>query len=215
MKDKRNIVIVVQIGIIIVLIFFCVLKFNENEDNSVISELTTIKEEISSDNKFYVDIKGEIKKPGVYLVDDTLVVNDVIKLAGGLTSKASTKNINLSQGVKKEMVIYVFSKNDLKKTTTPILNDVKCTTNVIEVIENKEVIPTTSTSFSSETEKKLVNINTASKEELMSLPSIGEFKADSIIIYRMENKFTKIEDIKNVSGIGESYFAKIKDLITV
>ena len=65
-----------------------------------------------------------------------------------------------------------------------------------------------------ESEQKLVSINSGTKEELMSIPGIGEAKADSIIEYRKENKFEKIEKIKNVSGIGEALFEKIKDYIT-
>ena len=60
-----------------------------------------------------------------------------------------------------------------------------------------------------------ININLASKEELMTLPNIGEKRAQSILDYRQENKFTKIEDIKNVNGIGDKYFEAMKDLITV
>lgn len=60
-----------------------------------------------------------------------------------------------------------------------------------------------------------VNINTASKEELMTLNGIGEATAEAIIEYRKENKFTKIEDIKNVKGIGDKKFEAIKDDIEV
>ena len=64
-------------------------------------------------------------------------------------------------------------------------------------------------------EKNLININSATKEELMTLSGIGESKARAIIDYRTQNKFIKIEDIKNVSGIGDSAFEKIKDYIAV
>ena len=67
----------------------------------------------------------------------------------------------------------------------------------------------------SNTDNNLININTATQEELMTLSGIGESKAKDIITYRSENAFTSIEDIKNVPGIGESLFAKIKENITV
>ena len=67
----------------------------------------------------------------------------------------------------------------------------------------------------SESNNKMININSATQEELMTLSGIGESKAKDIITYRTENAFTSIEDIKNVPGIGESLFAKIKENITV
>ena len=60
-----------------------------------------------------------------------------------------------------------------------------------------------------------ININQASKEELMTLPNIGEKRAEAIIEYRNVNKFENIEDIKNVTGIGDKFFEAMKDLITV
>ena len=111
------------------------------------------------------------------------------------------------------MVIYIYSKDELKKLTTPIITNTTCTTNVIEV--NNCVTSTTTTSKVSSTESTLVNINTATKEQLMTLSGIGESKAIAILDYRKNTKFNSIEDIKNVSGIGDSMYAKIKDYITV
>lgn len=74
---------------------------------------------------------------------------------------------------------------------------------------NQEALPV------SNTDSSLVNINTANKDELMSLPNIGDKRADAIIEYRKTQKFEKIKDIKNVTGIGEKYYEALKDLITV
>lgn len=109
------------------------------------------------------------------------------------------------------MVIYIFSKNEMTtKETKSIKNDTIVTTEVIDYdncIKNEPA--------EEDTNSSLVNINTASKEELMSISGIGSSKADLIITYRQNTPFTKIEDIMNVTGIGENLFEKIKKYITV
>jgi competence protein ComEA len=202
--DKKYYIL---IGIIVALIIgvFSITSIYQGKDTPSISlvdeETTSVLESI---NTFYVDIKGSVNKPGVYKVDDQMIVNDLIKLAGGLTKNAYTKNINLATKLKEGMVVYVYSKNELTNTTstTTILNDAYYSYE-----------PTTTSSEVKVSGK--VNINTATKEELMTVTGIGESKAIAIIDYRKNNKFNSIEDIMNVSGIGESLFAKIKEYITV
>ncbi len=206
MKAKLKYIVVAVLILVVVTIY---LVITQKSSNVVVAEEvdSKVKEEIKDTSEsVYVDIKGSVKKPGVYKVDKTSIVNDVIKLAGGFTKNAYTKNINLSKHVSDEMVIYVFNKKDF--TTTTEKNEVSFTT---EVINYDNCITTTKEA----TKSDIVNINTASKEELMSISGIGASKADLIIAYRLEHKFSKIEDIMNVSGIGESLFEKIKKYITV
>ena len=138
---------------------------------------------------------------------------DAINTAGGLTNKSDTSNINLSKKLKDEMVIIVYSKQEIinmkekEKITCPPCNNAcieeKDETSKINITEEKE-----------ETGK--ININTANIEELQKLSGIGEAKAQAIIDYRNKNgNFKDIEEIKNVQGIGEAAFEKIKDNITV
>ena len=207
MKAKLKYIVVAVLILVVVAIY---LVMTQKNSNVVVAEEvdSKVKEEIKdTSERVYVDIKGCIKKPGVYKVDKTSIVNDVIKLAGGFTKNAYTKNINLSKHVSDEMVIYVFNKKDF--TTTTEKNEVSFTT---EVINYDNCITTTKKTT---TKSDIVNINTASKEELMGISGIGASKADLIIAYRLEHKFSKIEDIMNVSGIGESLFEKIKKYITV
>lgn len=193
-----------------ILIITIIRKEESSEEEISIAEITT--QETSSINEFYyVDIKGAIKKPGVYKVVKTAIVNDVIKLAGGLKSNAYTLNINLSQQVKDSMVIYIYTKNEIRKTTNAIITDTTCKTEIVEI---NNCIETTTTKAVDNNISK-INLNTATKEELMTLTGVGESKAIAIIEYRNTKKFDAIEDIMNVSGIGESAFAKIKDYITV
>lgn len=206
MKAKLKYIVLAVLILVVVAIY---LVITQKSSNVVVAEEvdSKVKEEIKDTSEsVYVDIKGSVKKPGVYKVDKTSIVNDVIKLAGGFTKNAYTKNINLSKHVSDEMVIYVFNKKDF--TTTTEKNEVSCST---EVINYDNCITTTKEA----TKSDIVNINTASKEELMGISGIGASKADLIIAYRLEHKFSKIEDIMNVSGIGESLFEKIKKYITV
>lgn len=189
----------------------CVLNYTSIGKNSDVyaNEDNCVCEEASLPSEFYVDIKGAVKKPGVYLVNENNIIKDIIDMAGGLKSNATTSNINLSEKVTSEMVIVVNTKSELttKPTTTTTSNNQTTDVCTTKVISNCDT--------SSNEQDKLININTASKEELMNIPNIGASKADSIIIYRSEKKFSKIEDIMNVSGIGETVFVKIKDHITV
>lgn len=162
------------------------------------------------ENKIYVDIKGAIKYPGLYELDYNSTIYDLIKLAGGLNKDADTSITNLSKKLKDEDVVIIYTIdeiNEMKEGNTSVkIIEKECMCPKIESIGCiKEVIPKSS----------IININTASKEELMTLPSIGESKANLIIQYRTLTPFHKIEDIMNIKGIGKSIFDKIKDLITV
>lgn len=227
--------ILTLLGFVIYGTFF---KQDSNDDNKptelVYAEAETNKDNIndnatnSKENTVFVDIKGAVKKPGVYEIGTNAIVNDVIKLAGGFNSSAYQDGINLSKKVKNEMVIYVYTKTEIKKfqeenNKVNLLENDTCKVpdyTICECVEDKKSIIEIGDSDKSNSEevpsKKLVNINTALNEELTTLTGIGESKAVAIIKYREENgKFAKIEDIMNVSGIGEKAFEKIKDFITV
>ena len=147
-----------------------------------------------------VDIKGAVKKPGVYKLSSSSIVNDVIVLAGGLNKNASTDDINLSKAIYNEMVIYVSTKDEIKNKN----NSTVIQSNNDSNIDN-ECVPSNK-----------VNINTATLNELQNINGIGEAKAQKILEYRNTNgSFKSIEDIKNVSGIGEAFYEKIKGYITV
>ena len=173
-------------------------EINNTNDNPI--AFVELSETVVTEKHFYVDIKGAVNKPGVYFVSDGMIVNDVIELAGGLKKNAYTDNINLSLKLKNEMVIYVSNKNEMTSTTKQVLNDVKVTN------ESKSIDNNTN---------GLVNINTASLDELLTVSGIGKSKAEAIIAYRKNSEFKTIEDIKNVSGIGDALFEQIKNYITV
>ena len=188
--NKKYIIVIIPIVIILLLIVIKLIIISSNKVEIEDDEnLDTSKEEYLDDEYYYVDIKGCIKNPGVYKLIKGSRVKDVIELAGGLTSDSDTSNINLAKIIEDEMVININSVNDNSGNNY---------------------------SMNSNNLSDLININTASLEQLMTLSGIGESKAKSIISYREENgNFKAIEDITKVSGIGQALYEKIKDYITV
>ncbi len=218
-------------------IFMYVKQPAEKEKTQASIAFDNVEEEIIEEEYLFVDVKGAVKKPGVYQIKNGGRINDAIKQAGGFKSTAYTNNINLSRSLTNEMVIYIYTKSEYNKKITPVKNEKiidekkyqDCESSTYEIdnclSNNQSVIlpsdkdtnfTTPSTSPTDTTEKKLVNINTASIDELMTISGIGEQKAKAIISYREEkSQFAKIEDIQNVSGIGSSIYEKIKAFITV
>ena len=221
-RYRKQIMIIVITILVITTIITTTIYFYEPKKEQKISSLKikkTTKESKKSQTeqeKYMVDIKGEVISPGIYELENNSRVIDVIKLAGGLTENADTTVINLSKKIEDEMVIIIYSKwqvENWKETKEQekylqeqCISPKEGQTKNDACIDNTEEITTTSS---------VININTATKEELMTLTGIGEAKADAIISYREKTPFTKIEDIKNVSGIGDSVYEDIKDYITV
>lgn len=183
---------------------------------SEITKKETTKEEKPKENKVLVDVKGEVNTPSVYELTTNNTVIDAINKAGGLTKIADTSNLNLSKKLTDEMVIIVYSKEEIKKMEEPKLECPPCND---ACIKEEDETAKLNEEKQSETKTEItgkININSATSEQLQTLDGIGEAKAKSIIEYREKNgNFQTIEDIKNVSGIGDSVYAKIKDNITV
>lgn len=199
--------------------------FDKDECISNDVSINTLPEVSNATKKIKLEVKGEVKKPGVYEVSSNSIIQDVIDLSGGLTKNANTNNINLSMQVKNEMVIYVYKKNATKSVTKTI-NVCKCPTYDISSCTKKEesvIVPSedatnnkVSSEVASDTKTSIVNINTASINELKTLTGIGESKAKAIISYREKNGgFKSIDEIKKVSGIGNATYEKFKDNITI
>ena len=198
--------------------------FKDNTYNlEVENKLASNKEEKknTSSKTIYVDVKGAVKNPGVYELSNTSRVIDAINLAGGLSDLADTINLNLSKKLSDEMIIIVYTKTELStyyKKNNAVCASLECVciddyndACISKESSNKSNSKTDNTTKSTNSK---VSINTASKEELMSLSGIGESKAEKIITSRNDNgKFNSIEDLKKVSGIGDSIFEKIKDKI--
>lgn len=158
-------------------------------------------------NRIIIDIKGEVVYPGVYEIDNNTRIIDAINMAGGLTLDADTSGINLSSKIRDEDVIIIYSNNkDSEYYKDKKIDNKNDNFNVEDDGDNKN---------NDKDEIVLIDINTATSEELCSLPGIGEVKAKKIIEYRKKSRFNTIEDIMNVSSIGEKLFESIKAYIKV
>lgn len=225
MKVIRKIIYPLTI-MLLIFIFICIFyiknNLNKNKYNDIEVVTNIVKEENKNeeetkDNMYNVDIKGAVKNPGVYKISSDLTVNDAIILAGGLTKEADTSVTNLAKKITDEMVIIIYTKDEVKNSNI--------VDTVIKVVEKECVCPNIQNDGCLNTEIKdnisnnennsLVNINTASVEELQTISGIGESKAKSIVEYRKNNGlFKSIEDIKNVEGIGDKLYETIKVYIT-
>ncbi|HEM6233719.1 TPA: helix-hairpin-helix domain-containing protein [Streptococcus suis] len=174
------------------------IDFPQTEQTSSGQEQT---EEISTEAseepiQLVIDIKGAVEKPGLYTLEADARVNDAVEAAGGLTSQADPKSINLAQKLSDEAVVYVASKD-----------------------ENISVVTSTATSSAMSQEEKttsLVNLNTATEADLQTISGIGAKRAVDIIAYREANGgFKSVDDLNNVSGIGDKTMESIRPYVTV
>ena len=180
----------------------------EQEDTQMQQTETDVVESKPADEKFdsqmpdtqipvvevCVYVCGQVKYPGVYTLSEGSRVCDLFKRAGGLTDFAAAEYWNQARLLIDGEMIYVPTAEEAK--------DREWTEGV--------------TSQNSTDDPDKININTASKEELMTLPGIGEAKADAILSYRKENgPFSTIEELKQVEGIKDGVFSKMKDYIEI
>jgi competence protein ComEA len=157
----------------------------------------------SGDQIMRVSITGSVVNPGVYELDSGAIVQELIRKAGGLSKEADKAYISVSLNLARKL-------SDGEQIYIPGVNEQK----LISLIELKDSASTSdpSSGGSDDQVDKKVNINTASKSELETLPGVGPSTAQKIIDNR---PYKTIEDIKNVSGIGDATFEKLKDLILV
>ncbi|WP_246145493.1 helix-hairpin-helix domain-containing protein [Bacillus rubiinfantis] len=156
------------------------------------------KDEVKQTETIMVDVKGQIKRPGVYQASSGERVIDVINRAGGVTEKADKTQVNFAEHVQDEMVIYIPAQGEEGLAAPSSLGG------------NEAIMGATAN------HQGKVNLNKADETELQKLPGIGPAKAAAIIEYRQSNGgFNTVEDLKNVSGIGDKTFEKLQDLVDI
>lgn len=155
-------------------------------------------------DKIMIHIFGCVREEGIVILNEGDRIIDALEAAGGESEDADLNKINLAYVLKDGERLYIPSKSDNENTE------------YISSNSGDNIIVEGAGNMNNEEKTSIININTATKEELMSLTGIGESTANKIISYREENgKFNKIEDIKNVPGIGDAKFEAIKDDIKV
>ena len=178
---------------------------NISQDIIINNQTENTTEENNNQEKIVIHITGAICNEGIYELEENSRIADAVKMAGGLKEDADLKQINLAYVLEDGMKINIPSKNE---STTESRNEASNNTENYIIKENLNL--------SNNAKISKVNINSATQTELETLPGIGPSTALKIINYRKEKgKFNKIEDIKNVNGIGESKFNKIKEFIKI
>ena len=221
LTKNQKIFIIVFIVIVVILLGFTLwnLYSDSNEDdlssedlmvNSSQNDVTNNTENAieAVSEKIVVYIIGSVKNPGIVELDADSRVSDAVNVAGGLLEDADLSKINLA-----------YKLEDGQKITIPSIHDKTDEDSDYQDYisdESGDMISDSSSNSGSSKSQVKVNINSASQTELETLPGIGPSTAAKIISYRNENgKFKSIEDIKNVSGIGDSKFNNIKEFISV
>lgn len=215
-KQKIGISIILSI-IIIAFLYYIYTKDDDNliSNEEVISENTIeeeTEEDVETNENIIVHISGAVNKEGIVELKENSRVSDAIDKAEGLKENADTKEINLAFKLEDGMKIYIPTVGEKQKETTENLNNNENS----QYITSSAGVVDTGNEVEGKTETGKININTATQTELETLPGIGSSTSSKIISYRKENgKFKTIEDIKEVSGIGDAKYENIKDLICV
>lgn len=162
-----------------------------DKDKEVVSSEETIIEEKSS---IFVHITGAIKKDGMYELESGSRLNDLVEMCGGLKEDADILQVNLSMILEDQMRIHIPKKGEAADNSSAQLTNI---------------------GQGAEPSSGKVSINTATLDELMSLPGIGEKRALEIIEFRKSKPFNNFEDLLNISGIGDKTLEKLKDLVKV
>lgn len=205
-KREQVVILVIVFIVIMSLGFKFILKDIIRPEPEIIQEIDSdnfleydnIEEETKNEeiSIIMVHISGQVYKPGLVELESGKRLKDAVELAGGLKKEADLDKMNLAKKLLDEEKIYI-----------PKIGE--------ELSVEIQSIVTESTINSNSKDSSKVDINLCDKQELLSLPGIGEVIAGRIIDYREINKFKTIEDIKNVSGIGDKKYEGIKELIIV
>lgn len=200
---KQKLVLICSILLIAVGLIYNFLKEDKEEisyENIVVQSIENeVPEEIIEEKEYIkIHVTGQVRSPGIIVLEYGQRISDAIEKVGGITEFASLKNVNLAYKLEDGQKLYIPTVEDDEKSV---------------LLENGEnIIQITNSSGKS----KIININKASETELEEIPGVGPSMASKIVNYRKENgEFKSIEDLKNISGIGEKKFESMREYISV
>lgn len=196
LSDRKTLVKI--LSVMLILLLAAALRIHDSAkaditiESAETAEETGTEEEYDASQIMYVDIGGAVVNPGVYQVEKDTRLYEVIEMAGGLVEDADTDSVNRASFVEDGQKIIIPLKGSEQTNDTTV---------------------SAGASTPGITAQGLVNINTATMEELKTLNGIGDVIAERIIEYRSSNAFKSKEDIMSVKGIGKGIYEKIKDRI--
>lgn len=206
---KKNISIIIMLVAILIIGIVLYKKEEGTHDvqnifDEIENNINVVENVVTEETKqIAVHITGEVKKSGVIYLKEGSRIIDAIEKAGGTTKNADLGKVNLAYVLQDGQKVYIPNKKN--NASVYISED-----------SGQDVIDNGNTNTKTENKRKKININTAKKEELQSISGIGPALAEKIVSYRNTNgKFKKVEDLKNVNGIGESKYRNIKDSICI
>lgn len=202
LNKNQKIIILAILGVVTLVIGYYMFNTMQNQDEGEIKQninldiQNTQEQNVDKNSEIIIHITGAVYNSGIKKLSENSRVADAIEAAGGLTSDANIKNINLAQKILDGQKIYIPSIDDDEIIEQTAVDNIKLNNGLFDT--------------------GIININTATQTELETLPGIGPSMASKIIEYRKENgSFKSIEDLKNVSGIGEAKYAQVKNKIMV
>lgn len=210
LKKEQKIKIAITLFVIIIAIFYYIYSQNQKEilfEESKQENEVQEKTEETENKKIIVHVSGAVKNEGIVELEEGARVANAIEKAGGVRDDAYTKDINYALKLEDGMKIYVPTIEEAKQEKEEVN---------INSESSNYIISSNNTKTNENSNGQKVNINNADESELDELPGVGPSTAQKIIQYRKENgEFKSIDELKNVSGIGEAKFNSLKDKITV
>lgn len=221
---QKKIIAIILIILVIIAYYYLYLKNSTEEISNQDLEVNNTQEsnqtnetEKETEETIVVHISGAVNIEGIVELEAGSRIANAIEKAGGVKENADMTDINLAYPLEDGMKIHIPTKEETEANkNNENMVDESYVTSSSGGVSSKEDTNSTQGSSKSTTSNEKVNINTATQEELDTLPGIGPSIASKIIDYREQNgKFNSIEEIKEVSGIGDAKYEKIKDSITI